>query len=142
MLSQSLASCGALRTLGSLTDSFQVFGESRANIKKAKIFDNVVQATIITGPPNSLDLELISPMELHLLLGVVNQLYKTMEEHWPQSTHWSAPLHIKEEPYHRGHSAGNECHKLLNNLDILQHFVRLELFCSISHFKCWEKMNY
>ena len=23
-----------------------------------------------------------------------------------------------------------------------RHFERLELFCSISHFKCWEKMSY
>ena len=59
-------------------------------------------------------------MELHLLLGVVNHLYKSLKNVWPKASQWPAALHIDEEPFHGGHFAGNQSYKLLNNLDLLQ----------------------
>ena len=61
-------------------------------------------------PGSALVLDFISPMELHLLLGVMNHLYKFL----PKS------LNIKCQPIHGDQFAGNECRKLLKNVDVLQ----------------------
>ena len=121
--SQRLSTCGELRTLGSLRNLYQGFRQSGCDIKKARAFGNVVHEPIISGKTDSLVLELIPPMELHLLLGVVNHIYKTLKTAWPRATEWPASLHINEEPFHGGHFAGNDCHKLLQNLDLLQHLA-------------------
>ena len=59
-------------------------------------------------------------MEWCFLLSVVNHLYKTLKVGWPKAIKRLAALHIQEELYHGSHFAGNECYKLINNLDLLQ----------------------
>ena len=121
--SRCLSSCGSIRTLGSLMNCYQAFKRSGGDVRVAKSFGNVFHEPIITGSSDSLILELIPPMELHLLLGVVNHLYKSLKNVWPKASQWPAALYIDEEPFHGGHFAGNQCYKLLNNLDLLQHLA-------------------
>ena len=71
----------------------KLFKKSGSDLKKAKMFGNVVQKPIICGPPNSLILELISPMERHLLLVVVNHLFKASKDVWPDIEQLPRALH-------------------------------------------------
>ena len=86
----------------------------------AKDFDNTIQPPLINMEDSRLIVDIIPPTELHLLLGIVNHLFKNLSEHWPRAKQWPALLHIQLQPHHRGQFAGNECHKLLQNVDILQ----------------------
>ena len=64
-------------------------------------------------------LDVIPPMELHLL-GIVNHLFKILSDLWPGAKECPAELHIQLQQYYGGHFNGNDCHKLLKNIDILQ----------------------
>ena len=71
---KNLASCGASRTFGSVKKNYYTFVSSGSDGKKAKRFNNTVDSPIISMPDDSLIIDLISPMELQLLLAVVNHL--------------------------------------------------------------------
>ena len=58
------------------------------NLKQAKKFGNVICDPIVTGPSNTLILELIPLIELHLLLSVVNHLFRVMKDAWPKTQQW------------------------------------------------------
>ena len=57
---------------------------------------------------DSLIIDLIPPMELHLLLGVLNNLLKSLKDSWPNTDKWLAVLHIQIKRYHGGQLAGHE----------------------------------
>ena len=44
--------------------------------------------------------DLIPPMELHLMLGVVNHLFMALRDIWPKADDWPILLHIQPQPYH------------------------------------------
>ena len=69
-------------------------------------------------------LDTIPPIELHILLGIVNYFFKNISDLWPGAKEWPAELHIKLQSYHGGHFKGNDCHKLLKNIDILQRIAK------------------
>nr|XP_047129266.1 uncharacterized protein LOC124809287 isoform X1 [Hydra vulgaris] len=76
--SNNLAQSGNLRTFGSLKSSCQAFDAAGRDMKKAKEFGNVVHPPLLALDDEQLVLDLIPPMELHLLLGVVNHLFKIL----------------------------------------------------------------
>ena len=59
-------------------------------------------------------------MELHLLIGVVNHLFKNLCQVWQNADEWPKMINIQQQPFHGGQFAGNECRKLLRNVDSLQ----------------------
>ena len=59
------------------------------------------------------------PPELHLLLGPVNTMYNGIEKVWPGVTEWSSKHNVIRSEYHGGMFEGNECRKLLKNIDSL-----------------------
>ena len=56
------------------------FRNAGCDFSKAKVFGNVVHEPIISGHESTLVLDIIKPTELHLLLGVVNYLFKTLQD--------------------------------------------------------------
>ena len=72
-------------------------------------------------------------MELHLLLGVVNHLFKILKTAWIEAVKWPAALHIQLSPYHEGQFDGNECRKLLKNAGVLQQLPYTNLVPNIFH---------
>ena len=118
--SKCLAESGNLRTLGSIKSSIESFQQSGGVVANAKLFGNIIRKPIISGPDKFLNLEIIPPMELHLLLGVVNHLFKILKAASIGAVKWPAALHIQLSPYHESHFDGNECRKLLKNVDVLQ----------------------
>ena len=93
--SKCLAKSGNLRTLGSIKSSLESFQQSGRVVANAKLFGNVIRKPIISGPDNVLISEIIPPMELHFLLGVVNHLFKTLKTAWIEAVMWPAALHIQ-----------------------------------------------
>ena len=116
----NLANCGTQRTFGSLKQSFHAFSAADSNTKNAKKFGNVIYEPILSLGNSALVMDLIPPMELHLLLGVVNHYFKVLKDVWPKADDWLQALHIKQHPFYGGHFVGNDCNKLLKNLDLLQ----------------------
>ena len=76
-----------------------------------------------------LTLDLVPPMELHLMLGVVNDLYDHLdkqlgENHCPITANdWSAPLGLKRLHYHGGQFNGYQCKTLLSNTKTLKEIL-------------------
>ena len=118
--SDSLQNCGSPRTFQTLADQYHNFIAAGGQLSKAKEFDNVVHPSLLEIPGSTLIIDVIPPMELHLMLGIVNHLFQQLQSIWPQCKEWPKKLHIQEQPYHGGHFAGNDCHKLLQNVDLLQ----------------------
>ena len=116
----SLQNCGSPRTFQTLADQYHNFIAAGGQLSKAKEFDNVVHPSLLEIPGSTLIIDVIPPMELHLMLGIVNHLFQQHQSIWPQCKEWPKKLHIQEQPYHGGHFAGNDCHKLLQNVDLLQ----------------------
>ena len=81
----------------------------------------------------TLTLDLVPPMELHLMLGVVNDLYDHLDKQLEENNcpitanDWSAPLGLKRLHYHGGQFNGNQCKKLLSNTKILEETLLLRL---------------
>ena len=110
----------------------------------AKDFHNVVHNPLFDQEDVKQVIEFIPPMELHLLLGIVNHLYKSMLDvmrskivnhlyksmldvkMWPKGKGWPLLLKLKLQPYHCGEFVGNDCHKLLKNMDVLQRIIEKE----------------
>ena len=88
-------------------------------MKNAKWFGNVICSPLINFPNDSLILDATPPMELHLLLAMVNLLYKNLTSIWSEYKVWPNALNIPLQPFHAGHFHGNHCQKLLKNVDIL-----------------------
>lgn len=57
---------------------------------------------------------------LHIKIGVVNHIVTTLLKAVPKAKAWPDSLHLRQEQYHGNGYEGNECQKLLNNLDQLE----------------------
>ncbi|XP_047125706.1 uncharacterized protein LOC124807639 isoform X1 [Hydra vulgaris] len=142
--SSNLVNCGTLRTFGSLKQSFHAFSAAGSNTKNAKKFRNLVHESVLSLEDSALVIDLIPPMELHLLLGVVNHLFKILKNLWPKADEWLQALHIKYQPFHGGQFEGNSCNKLLKNLDLLQilaeKYNAFQVFPIIETFRKFENV--
>ena len=117
----SLHVSGQARSFQSIHDSFWSYHGKCQDKKMAKHYENVIHPSIIKCSDLGIDvIQVIPPPELHLLLGVVNTLFKYMSKIWPHSMAWSERLDIERKSYHGGSFSGNSCMKLLSNIDLLQ----------------------
>lgn len=106
------------------------------DLRRSKYFENAVHEPLFFPDEPKLVLELIPPMELHLLLGVVNHLFKGLTKLYPGAAEWPLKLHIKMEDYHGGEFVGNDCRKLLKNVNILNELLEDE---NLIELKCFSK---
>jgi hypothetical protein len=121
--SDNLSSCGQSRSIGKLRENYKAFEAGGSKLNTAKQYDNSIHPPLIDGEDTTLVLDVIPPMELHLLLGIVNHLFKNLLQCWAGATEWTSKLNIQMQPFHGGQFAGNDCHKLLQNVDLLQKLV-------------------
>ena len=92
--SSKLKLCGSLRTFEGIKKEHQEIIAHGNDVKKAKQFGNVIRSPLLNFPDESLILDAIPPMEIHLLLGVVNHLYKNLANIWPECKTWPEALNI------------------------------------------------
>ena len=82
-----------------------------------------------TTDNTALTLDLVPPMELHLMLGIVNNLYdhldkQLIENHCSITANdWSDTLGLKRLHYHGGQFNGNQCKTLLSNTRTLEEIL-------------------
>ena len=124
----------AVRTFGEIRRQHSEFIRAGGDLRKSKDFKKVVHLPILDFPDDKLVLEAIPHMELHLLLGVVNHLIKTLCDLWPKAKEWPSSLHISTQPFHGGHFNGNDCMKLFRGVSKLQLLSEKEDFAQAHGF--------
>ena len=83
-----------------------------------------------TTDDSTLVLDLVPPMELHLMLGIVNGLYDYLDMQLKKNqcavtvTDWSTGLGLKRSKYHGGEFNGNQCKTLLANTKSLKNILQ------------------
>ena len=93
--SPNFQNCGHLRTFGEVRRQHSEFIRARGDLRKSKDFKNVFHLPILDFLDDKFVLEASPPMELHLLLGVVNHSIKTLCDLWPKAKEWPSSLHIR-----------------------------------------------
>ena len=123
--SDNLSNQGSERTFNTIIQHFEKFMEEKGgSLKFAKEYENAVHIPLLDEPTQGGKvIERIPPMELHLLLGIVNHMFKGLIKCWPDGEFWPQRLHIKIEKYHGGEFVGNDCLKLLKNINILEEML-------------------
>ena len=79
---------------------------------------------------STLIIDVLPPMELHLLLGIVNKLYNHLDEVLKQipgnevtAEDWSAQCGLVRPKLHGGEFNGNSCKVLLNSIEKLENLI-------------------
>lgn len=73
--------------------------------------------------PSTDVLSIVPPPALHIKLGIVNKLYAELLSLFPHLDEWPEALYIHREQYHGETFEGNECNRLLKNLDMLERML-------------------
>jgi hypothetical protein len=87
-----------------------------------------VKQPLLDWPDDACTLEAVPPMELHLLLGLVNRLYDELDQRifridGISAQQWADTLSVRRSPYHGSQFNGNECERLLDGVDILRQML-------------------
>ena len=124
-----------LRTLGSIRKNATNYSDERAlsNAKNysAKSHKSCIAQPLFKYEDEYLIIDIIPPMELHLILGIVNRLYDFMDRDLAAAgmtvtaKDWSDLLCISRRHYHGGQFIGNHCSKLLESVGILEEMLLL-----------------
>lgn len=113
--------CGEYRTVQNTTDNYDKWCKSGACKAKAKEYKNCIHPPIFSLEKDRSFLHIIPPPELHLMLGMVNTLYKHLLENCEEDAiMWAKECHVTRDVRHNGSSFnGNACKILLDKVDIL-----------------------
>ena len=66
-------------------------------------------------------IDVVVPSPLHCLIGLVNKIYKSLLDVFPQAVAWPAKLHLLPQVQHGGNDFnGNTCHQMLKNIAVLE----------------------
>ncbi|PAA78421.1 hypothetical protein BOX15_Mlig010790g22 [Macrostomum lignano] len=122
-----------LRTFGSPScqaAQYQRIEGQRSSKPSGEPFHNCIRQPLLNWPDSSNTLEAVPPMELHLLLGLVNRLYDELEQRLTalgpdgvRAAQWAEALHVRRSPYHGSQFNGNECDRLLGGVDSLRQIL-------------------
>ena len=130
--------------MGSIRKNALAYQSNKA-ITKSKSYSAMKHKSCISEPLIGYDdscyvLDIIPPMQLHLMLGIVNRLYNFLDKVLVASKNsmkakdWSDKLSISRRHYWGGEFIGNQCSKLLDNVDILERMlVEAEAFAAIPY---------
>ena len=122
-----------LRTFESIYEQNEKFqrpvdeGGAGGDKKFAKDCQSCIYTPILTE--NRLDpqacllcLDMIPPPELHIVLGATKEVFKKLKVLFPQVNRWTDQLNLDAEKF--ADWEGNDCVKLLNNVDLLENLAR------------------
>ena len=131
-----------LRCAANLDENLDQFKKQgcRDRSRAKDISANVVEKALLfdeDDDPLSPILLKCPPPALHLKLGL-NSLLMELYKVWPPILDWLASKHIVLEPYHGGQTLeGNECNKVLKNLDSLADVIPPHLSVFLDALKCF-----
>ena len=122
---------------------------SNGKFNSAKNYKSCFEEPLINYEDEYLVLDLVPPMELHILLGIVNRLYDYMDKVLAASglsvraKDWSDILFIFRRHYHGGQFIGNHCSKLLNEVDQLERIlINSEAFMAIPYVEAFRSFRH
>ena len=117
-----------MRTIGEVKQLAGKFIRSRKLYNQnasAKDFKNCVSHPMIQGNDSDLLIQKIPPPELHLLLRVVNKIFKELQAAVPSvASAWLDKIGIVQPQLHGGEFTGNMCRRLLKHVACLQDIGR------------------
>ena len=133
----SLQVMGDLRTIWSLFDDFESYEEACIGLTSEKArkdecrnhnsvqFKPLLAKNKQSVAPTDLVLFEMPPDELHHLTGPFGKLYHCNRIVYPKIDEWSDEL-CEMKKYHSGTFVGNDCVKLLENIDELDRMMRAD----------------
>ena len=65
-------------------------------------------------------IDIVTPMELHILLGIFNHIYDELYKVWNKVEQWAKKLNFERAKYYGGTFSGNQCRNMLRRIDILE----------------------
>ncbi|KAK6178470.1 hypothetical protein SNE40_013256 [Patella caerulea] len=148
-----------MRTLGSIRDNATMYQAALVNHnRKTKLsaadFKSCQNVPLLKNLPNdTVVLDVIPVMELHLVLGIVNRLYDHLDATFRgiegcdlRAIDWSDKLCIKRPPQHGGEFNGEQCKKLLQSVHILERLIESDGTCEsinkiVQTFKMFEDVR-
>lgn len=128
------------RTLGSITGSSTAYKDAGSVSVNAKLYNNCVNKPLLPGDANERIIDLCAPPELHLMQGIVKHVYDKMYTEWSNVSLWLKKINVDQRNYHHGSFVGNDCFKMLKNVDILQHIAPLDMQKYVHVLRCLHKI--
>ena len=124
---------GTPRNFSSIRMQHKAFIEKENGKICAKGFHNVVHNLLFDQKDVKQLIQFVPPIEIHLLLRILNHLYKSMLKLWSKGK--DLPILLKLLHYHAGVFVRNDCYKLLKNMTIIpnKHCLYYKL-CSFIKF--------
>ena len=109
------------RTPETISDNFRKWQEGSGKKSTLKNYYNCSNEPLLIGEDDLSTpvLNIVPPPALHIKLGIVNKLYSELLKLFPRLDEWPQSLYITKENYHGHTFEGNECNRLLKNLDML-----------------------
>ena len=127
-----------LRTIGSIKNSAAEYQEAaKKHKRKTKLsaapYKGCQHDPLVALKDSAVIIDVLPPMELHLLLGIVNRLFNHLNDiliQIPGNTmtaeDWSTECALVRPKLHGGEFNGNSCKILLNSVDKLEKIVPKE----------------
>ena len=118
----NLKDCGIYRTFENVLNNYNAWMKNGSNIKNAKNFKSCIHLPILSSDKKSKILDVISPPELHLMIGVISTLIEHMGEEFKELTeNWISKCDARNTiTYGSSGFNGKESKKLLVNVPILR----------------------
>ena len=114
---------GNQRTFASLLKLYNDYLNANVDRSKAKDFGNVIHASIIDDQNEEMITPVIHkvpPPELHFLLDPTQHLCDELTKRWSGCKSWLTSIHVKKADYFGGTFEGNDCRKMLKNIEKLE----------------------
>ena len=108
-----------IRTIGSIKYSQLAFKRAGSIKTDAKLYKNCINLPIIPGDDTERILDICAPPELHLMQGILKHIFDSIYKEWDNVTSWLSHINVNQKNYHHGTFVGNDCLKMLKNIDIL-----------------------
>jgi hypothetical protein len=117
------------RTFDTISDNHQKWQEESGKKSSLKHYYNCANEPLLIGnhDTSTAVLDIVPPPSLHIKLGIVNKLYAELLKLFPGLDQWPQDLYIIKESYHGQTFEGNECNRLLQNLDMLSNILPANL---------------
>ena len=107
------------RTFEGIKQQYEAWTESGKPEADPQTFKNCRHPPLIERQGKTIDVVVPSP--LHCLIGLVNKIYKSLLDVFPQAVAWPAKLHLVPQVQHGGNDFnGNACHQMLKNIAVLE----------------------
>lgn len=117
-----LHGCSELRTIGSILDYYKSWKDAGSVKGKAKDYMNCIMPPILGTDLEKRIIDIVTPPELHLMLGVVNTLYDHMLAEFEDVVlEWTKRCNVTRDITRSGSGFnGNACKTLLKKVDLLR----------------------